>query len=42
MDSADSLPTEPVALSQTSSNVLAAPVESGQDKPIKSKKPANQ
>jgi hypothetical protein len=42
MDSADSLPTEPVALTQTSSNVLVAPVESGQDKPIKSKKPANQ
>jgi len=42
MDSADALPTEPVALSQTSSNVLAAPVESRQDKPIKTKKPANQ
>jgi hypothetical protein len=41
-DSADNLPSEPVATSQTSSNVLAAPVESGAAKPAKTKKPANQ
>lgn len=41
-DAVDSLPSEPVAPSQTSSNVLAAPVESGTAKPAKTKKPANQ
>jgi hypothetical protein len=41
-DSADNLPSEPVATSQTSSNVLAAPVESGAAKPAKAKKPTNQ
>jgi hypothetical protein len=40
-DSADSLPSEPAATSQTSSNVLAAPVEPAA-KPAKTKKPANQ
>jgi hypothetical protein len=39
--SADSLPSEPAATSQTSSNVLAAPVEPAA-KPAKTKKPANQ
>jgi hypothetical protein len=42
MDSADSLPSEPVAASQSSSNVLAAPVEPGASKPAKTKKQANQ
>jgi hypothetical protein len=41
-DAADNLPSEPTAASQTSSNVLAAPVESGSSKPAKTKKPANQ
>ena len=40
-DAADSLPSEPAATSQTSSNVLAAPVEPAA-KPAKTKKPANQ
>ena len=40
-DAADSLPSEPTATSQTSSNVLAAPVEPAA-KPAKTKKPANQ
>lgn len=40
VDPADSLPSEPAATSQTSSNVLAAPVEPA--KPAKTKKPANQ
>jgi hypothetical protein len=40
-DAADSLPSEPAATSQTSSNVLAAPVEQAA-KPAKTKKPANQ
>jgi hypothetical protein len=39
---ADNLPSEPTAASQTSSNVLAAPVESGSSKPAKTKKQANQ
>lgn len=42
VDAIDSLPSEPVAPSQTSSNVLAAPVESGTAKPAKTKKQANQ
>jgi hypothetical protein len=42
VDAADSLPSEPVATSQPSSNVLAAPVEPGASKPAKTKKPANQ
>lgn len=37
LDAVDSLPSEPVAPSQTSSNVLAAPVESGTAKPVKPK-----
>ena len=41
-DAADNLPSEPTAASQTSSNVLAAPVESGSAKPAKTKKQANQ
>jgi hypothetical protein len=41
-DAPDSLPSEPVATSQTSSNVLAAPVEPAVAKPAKTKKPANQ
>lgn len=41
-DAADTLPSEPAAMSQTSSNVLAAPVEPGTAKPAKTKKPANQ
>jgi hypothetical protein len=41
-DAADNLPSEPTAASQTSSNVLAAPVESGPAKPAKTKKQANQ
>lgn len=40
-DTSDSLPSEPAATSQTSSNVLAAPVEPA-TKPAKTKKPANQ
>lgn len=40
-DASDSLPNEPAATSQTSSNVLAAPVEPAA-KPAKTKKPANQ
>jgi hypothetical protein len=40
-DAADNLPSEPTAASQTSSNVLAAPVEPAA-KPAKTKKPANQ
>lgn len=40
-DAADSLPSEPAATSQTSSNVLAAPVEPAA-KPAKTKKPVNQ
>jgi hypothetical protein len=42
VDAADSLPSEPVAPSQPSSNVLAAPVEPGAAKPAKTKKTANQ
>lgn len=42
VDAADSLPSEPVATSQPSSNVLAAPVEPGASKPAKTKKTANQ
>jgi hypothetical protein len=41
-DTADSLPTEAAAPAQTTSNVLAAPVESGPAKPAKTKKQANQ
>lgn len=41
-DSADALPSEPAAMSQTSSNVLAAPVDPAAAKPAKTKKPANQ
>jgi|GEM_PF-627650 len=41
-DAADALPSEPAAMSQTSSNVLAAPVDPTAAKPAKSKKPANQ
>lgn len=42
VDAADSLPSEPMAPSQPSSNVLAAPVEPGAAKPAKTKKTANQ
>jgi hypothetical protein len=42
VDAPDTLPSEPVATSQTSSNVLAAPVEPAAAKPAKTKKPANQ
>ena len=42
VDAVDSLPSEPVAPSQPTSNVLAAPVEPGSSKPAKNKKPANQ
>jgi hypothetical protein len=42
VEAVDSLPSEPVAPSQPSSNVLAAPVEPGASKPAKTKKPANQ
>jgi hypothetical protein len=41
-DAPDTLPSEPAAMSQTSSNVLAAPVEPAAANPAKTKKPANQ
>ena len=41
-DSAETLPSESAATSQTSSNVLAAPVEPAAAKPAKTKKQANQ
>jgi hypothetical protein len=41
-DSADTLPSDSAATSQTSSNILAAPVEPAAAKPAKTKKQANQ